>query len=181
VLSRYLHRPPREIRFGENSFGKPFIEESDRCKAPQFNLSHAGELVLVAVCGSRRVGVDVEEIRPMNDLSSMAEWFCTRQERASIFHRLPTKAEYAFFRCWTRKEAFVKAVGKGLSIPLNSFDTLASNDLGLQRLDSGADSSDRATWELADLDVPEGYVAAVAVEESIDRLVYFRWPTNVMC
>jgi 4'-phosphopantetheinyl transferase len=179
VLSRYVDHTPQDIQFARNPFGKPFVDET-RGIAPEFNLSHAGELVLVGVCDSQRVGIDVEEIRPMDDVSSIAESHYTQQECAFIFGKPPEHRELAFFHCWTRKEAYVKALGKGLSIPLNSFETLSQAGFG-QSADSGSDSPYNESWQLADLDVPEGYVAAVAVETGIDRLVYFEWRMSLTC
>jgi 4'-phosphopantetheinyl transferase len=178
VLSRYLDCPPSDIRFAENPFGKPFLDEANGGRVPEFNLSHAGELVLVGVCESRRVGIDVEEIRPMDDLSSIAESHYTPQECAFIFGQVSEAQTRAFFRCWTRKEAYVKALGKGLSIRLNSFETNMQPELGRSSRNLPR-SADGANWQLADLDVPEGYMAAVAVEMGMDRLVYFEWRSGI--
>jgi 4'-phosphopantetheinyl transferase len=175
VLSQYLHRPPRDIRFRQNAFGKPSLDETDDGRDAEFNLSHAGRLVVIGLCRGRRIGIDVEEIRPMDDISAIAESYFTSKEHAFIFRQHPKDRDRTFFRCWTRKEAYVKAVGKGLSIPLNSFDTQIS---GAQRgglLDNGSGSTHGATWQLSDLELPEGYVGAVAVETGIDRLVCFEW------
>jgi len=175
VLSRYTRCPARDIRFGENGFGKPFLHGRDGSRPPEFNLSHAGGLVLVGICGGRRIGVDIEQVRPMKDLSAIAEGHFTPRECAFIFEQQPAEQERAFFRCWTRKEACVKAVGKGLSIALNSFDTLISNGCPGGLVESGRDSMDGAAWYLADLDVTEGYAGAVAVESGIGRLMYWEW------
>ena len=179
VLSRYMDCPPADIRFAENPFGKPFLDETNGARVPEFNLSHAGGLVLVGVCESRRVGIDVEEIRPMDDLSSIAESHYTPQECAFIFGQVPDNQTRAFFRCWTRKEAYVKALGKGLSIPLNSFETNMQPELGRSSHNLPC-SADGANWKLADVDVPEGYMAAVAVETGMDRLVYLEWRRGIV-
>ena len=178
VLGRYLHRPPRDIRFAENAFGKPFLHETNGGKMPEFSLSHAGRMVLVGLCRGRRIGVDIEEIRPIGDTSAIAESHFTPQECAFIFDQKPANREHAFFRCWTRKEAYVKAVGKGLSIPLNSFNTQISHGKPAGFLESGPASTDGATWQLADLDLSKDYAAAVAVESGIGRLVYSEWDTS---
>jgi 4'-phosphopantetheinyl transferase len=178
VLSRYLDRPPGDIRFGENSFGKPFVDETNGGRVPEFNVSHAGGLVLVGVCESRRVGIDVEEIRPIDDLSSIAKSHYTSQERAFIFGQASEHRLRAFFRCWTRKEAYVKGLGTGLSIPLDSFETHIQPEPG-RTSHVGPGSTNGANWQLTDLDVPEGYMAAVAVETGMDRVVYFEWPEGI--
>ena len=180
VLSQYLHRPPRDIRFRQNAFGKPSLDETDGGRQTEFNLSHAGRLVLIGLCRGRRIGIDVEEIRPMDDISAIAESHFTSQEHEFIFRQQPADRDRTFFRCWTRKEAYVKAVGKGLSIPLNSFDTLTSEAQRGGLLDSGSSSKDGAMWQLADLELPEGYVGAVAVETGINRLVCFEWQPGMI-
>lgn len=180
ILSRYLQLSPGDVCFGENAFGKPFLDGIDAGRAPQFNLSHAGGLVLVGVCRGRRIGIDVEESRPIDDIAAIAESYFTPQECAFIFRQEPANRERAFFRCWTRKEAYVKAVGNGLSIPLHSFDTLISTGQSGGLLNSGVGIPAGTTWELADLDPDEGYVAAVAVETCINRLVHIEWRTSII-
>jgi len=178
LLSRYLHCTPRDIRFEKNAFGKPFLHEREGFRPLEFNLSHAGSMVLIGVCRGRRIGIDVEKIRPIKDISAIAESNFTPRERAFIFQQHPSEQDKAFLRCWTRKEASVKAVGKGLSIPLNSFDTMISDGLRVGLLEGGPGSLDDTIWQLSDLDLPEGYVAALAVESRISRLVYQEWHTN---
>ncbi len=178
VLSRYLHCPRGDIRFGQTSFGKPFLDETGGGRALEFNLAHAGDRVLVGLSRGRRIGVDVEKIRPIEDILSIAESYFTPQECAFIFRQQPLDRERAFLCCWTRKEAYVKAVGKGLSIPLNSFDTRINQETAVF-LESGPGSTDEAIWQVANLDSGEGYVAAVAIETGMNRLVHFEWPNSV--
>jgi 4'-phosphopantetheinyl transferase len=162
VLSRYLNCPPGDIGFAANAYGKPFVMPASGSRPPEFNLSHAGELILIGVSGGRCIGIDVEKIRPMADLESVVESQFAPQERGFIGAVLSSRREQAFFRCWTRKEAYVKALGKGLSIPLNSFDTLA-------------EPANFAPLRMVDLNVPEGYAGAAVLETRIDRFVYWPW------
>jgi 4'-phosphopantetheinyl transferase len=176
VLSRYLDCSRDDIRFTDNPFGKPFLDDAGGGRALEFNLSHAGDLVLVGLCCGRRIGIDVEQILPMDDILAIAESYFTPQECAFIFgHRQDSGRESAFWSCWTRKEAYVKAVGRGLSIPLNSFDTLISVREPVVFLESGPASTDEAIWQVRNLDLWKGYMAAVAVETGINRLIYFEW------
>ena len=175
VLSRYLQCTPLDIRFCENPFGKPRLADAVSGVIPEFNMSHAGDLVLIALSYGRRIGVDVEKIRPTDDFSVIAESHFTPAESAFLFRHAPADRARAFFRCWTRKEAYIKALGKGLSIPLNSFDTLIDGGRSGRRVAGIPDGPDVANWWLEDLGAPENYMAAVAVETRIDRLVYFEW------
>lgn len=175
ILSRYLSRPPGQIRFDQDSFGKPFLVGGDARVPLQFNMSHSGKVVLVSLACERHIGVDVEEVRPLDDLTSIAESNFTRQECAFVLRHAPEDRGRAFYRCWTRKEAYVKAVGKGLSIPLKSFDVSNSVAQCEQRLPRKADTDEVESWWLVDVEVPAGYLAAVAVEKGFDRLVYAEW------
>lgn len=176
VLSRYLSCPACEVRFARNRFGKPFVDATSGSRRPEFNLSHAGRMVLVGICGGGRIGIDVEEIRPMEDLLSIAESHYGPEEYAFLLAQPPGQLERAFFRCWTRKEAYVKALGKGLSIPLNSFDTLA-RPARSRFSDAGAGAPGTPSVAIAELDVPDGYAASVALEDGISCLSHFEWRT----
>ncbi len=178
VLRRYLPCRPADIRFSKNRFGKPFLCEVTGDTAPEFNLSHTGDLVLVALSQGGRVGIDAEEIRPIEDFLSIAGSYFTHEEFAFIGSQVPGKREREFLRCWTRKEAYLKAIGKGLSIPPNSFDTLISSKGSAVVLESGSRSENKEIWQLADLDVCEGYVAAVAIDGGMKSLVHFEWPSG---
>lgn len=177
VLSRYLHCSPEDIDFGENAFGKPSIDGTHRDRGIEFNLSHAGSLVLIGVCRGRRIGVDIEEIHPIDDLLAIARSHFTPEECAFVFDQKPEDRPLIFFRCWTRKEACVKAIGSGLSFPLNSFDTDISRREPSGFVTDPGDST-AAPWQIAELDAPDGCAASIAVESGIERLLYFEWQTR---
>ncbi len=178
VLSRYLHCDGRDISFDKTVFGKPFVTKPTELPRLEFNLSHSGDLVLVGVCRGLRVGIDVEEMRPVDDLLSIAEMYFTPDESAFIHGQLPSDRERTFFRCWTRKEACVKAVGKGLVIPLNSIETHISSQAPVILSESTPNSSDEVSWRIADLDLYENYVAAIAIEMDATALVHIEWPNG---
>jgi 4'-phosphopantetheinyl transferase len=134
VLCRYLSCSPRDVRFNENTFGKPFLQGGVGGIETEFNLSHSGNLVFIGVSRGQRIGVDVEEIRDIEDILTVTDTYFTPQECAFI-NRGGLDRRQAFFRCWTRKEAYVKAVGKGLSIPLNCFDTQLSSGFPYELLE----------------------------------------------
>jgi 4'-phosphopantetheinyl transferase len=174
VLSLYVERAPEEILFIRDSFGKPFLG-GDGAKIPLlFNLSHSGSMVLVAVAAGRQIGADLEQIRPLH-FACIAEANFTPEERSFISGHAPERQERAFFQCWTRKEAYIKAVGKGLSIPLNTFDTCIAAGQPGRQLPRTAEAPDVTSWFLADLDLPAGYTGAVAVGDGFHRLMYYSW------
>ena len=175
ILSGYLDRAPEDIQFRHNSFGKPFLADADPPSDLQFNMSHSGDVVLVAVTRGRQIGVDVEMIRVMKDFAGIARLNFTKEECAFIENATHGNPQNAFFKSWARKEAVIKAVGKGLSIPLNTFDASIPPGQEGRSLALPADAPDVEAWWLSDLMVPEGFVGAVVVEQSIAHLRYLAW------
>lgn len=162
LLARYLDAAPDAIRLAESEHGRPYVSSPSPPPDFDFNLSHAGDRVVYAFSAAARVGVDVEWMQALPEMEELVALnFSPREQRS--WSALPEAArERGFFDCWTRKEAFVKAVGEGLSHPLHAFDV--SLDPGrppeLQRLEAG----DPTHWSLHDLDLGPGYAAALAVE-----------------
>jgi len=118
VLARYLAAPPARLSFVKGPFGKPSIAGS----ALEFNLSHCEDMVVVAISGCGAVGVDVERVRDMPDAKSLAAHFFAPAENAALAAAPVSERRGLFFSIWTRKEAYVKATGEGLSRPLDSFE-----------------------------------------------------------
>ncbi|MGA2978656.1 MAG: 4'-phosphopantetheinyl transferase superfamily protein [Terriglobales bacterium] len=175
LLAGYLAIPATEISFEYLSGGKPQIAAGQNPRTLQFNLSHSTNMALIAVGSEHRLGVDVETIRRDVDTTSLAERFFSRRECAGLqalpdYLRVP-----GFFACWTRKEAFLKATGAGLSFPLADFSVTTHPDLDPEIEDIGGNADAGRQWSLADLSVAEGYRATVAVERSHPRLATYSW------
>lgn len=165
ILSRYLGGEPEAITFRYGAQGKPEVA------ALQFNVSHAGELALFAVARSRRVGIDVEKIRALPDADRLVDRFFSDHE-AAVYRALPVEdRREAFVTCWTRKEAFVKALGEGLSYPLDAFDVSVRPDQPASLLALRGDPSATAQWRLQALPIAEGYTATIAAESPPWELV----------
>ena len=154
VLARYGKLPAAAIEIWPVEGGKPAMTGG-----PFFNLSHSGDWVALAVCASVEVGVDIEAHRTVEP--DVAERFFSPAERQALNGLAAEPWRDAFFRCWTRKEAFVKATGEGLMRPLDSFDvTLLANDAA--RLTRIAGDDARA-WTLIDLPFGPGMAGAIAL------------------
>ena len=122
ILGLYLNRAPKYLSFRYSSHGKPALAWESGGDAIRFNMSHSHGVALYAVTRDREVGIDVEFIRRDLAVEQIAERFFSRRETATL-RALPTALrEHAFFLCWTRKEAYIKARGEGLSLPLDQFD-----------------------------------------------------------
>lgn len=163
ILGRYLREEPRELRFGYTVYGKPFLL-GEFSNALSFNLSHSHGMALYAVTRGREIGVDLEQIHDNVEHARIADRFFSPREIAWFRSVPPPIQKKAFFTCWTRKEAYLKARGDGLSRPLNSFDVV-------QR-----DTQWPFRWSIQDLAPLSGYVAALAVKGSDWTLHCWRWP-----
>ncbi len=163
VLGQYLRRRPEDIRFSYNAEGKPALAGEFSAERLRFNVAHADGLALVAVAREREVGVDLEKVRAI-EVEEIAERFFSAAEVA-VLRGLPADRRVdAFFRCWTRKEAYLKATGKGLSGGLDQFDvSLAPGEPAALLAHRGA-PAEAGRWQLRELAPAPGYVGALAVE-----------------
>jgi 4'-phosphopantetheinyl transferase len=166
ILGHYLDTTPSQLRFHYSDYGKPALVLSPRQAPLNFNVSHSYGLALYAVTLGREVGLDVEKIRSDLEYEEIAERFFSPRESAVLL-RLPTEVKpRAFFNCWTRKEAYIKARGEGLSLPLDQFDVSLAPGEPARLLDVRGDPQEASRWSLQALKPVSGYVAALAVEGS---------------
>ena len=166
LLSQYLGTKPEGVRLSYGAYGKPALggehEDSRLC----FNMSHSHEVALFAFAEDRELGVDVEHIRTDFASEEIARRFFSRRE-VETFNALPQHDQVAgFFKCWTRKEAFIKVIGLGLSQPLDQFDVTLEQPAALLWV-SGDDAS---RWSLYDLEVGGDYAGALAVEGQVSSI-----------
>lgn len=159
ILGGYLGIEPGNVRIATGKHGKPFVEQN--CGDLRFNLSHAGDIFVLAVAAGLEVGIDIETIEPDKPLNDMARIAFSRREQEELFslpsHHLKTAA---FYRCWVRKEACMKACGRGFSLPSNSFEIpLLHEEAALLNI-----CCNQTCWHVLDIDVPHRYCAALAVE-----------------
>jgi len=160
VLRRYLHCEPGHLQFSVNQYGKPELIHHKL----EFNISHSGDFALVVVAQEHKVGVDVERIRSDMELENIASRYFSQREVLELMALPPEQKVSAFFNCWTRKEAYIKAQGFGLSLPLESFDvSLTPNDSAILRA-TRPNPEEAVRWTLLSLDVDPCYASAVAVE-----------------
>jgi 4'-phosphopantetheinyl transferase len=169
VVARYLETQPEALRFSYGAYGKPALASEHVLR---FNLSHSHEVALLAVTLDAELGVDVEHIRVDFASEEIARRFFSRAE-VDVFNALPKEEQVAaFFRCWTRKEAYIKAIGKGLSQALDAFDVTLTADAQAELLRAEEDDVER--WWMTDIDVGDGYAGALAVERPVAEVRFFR-------
>jgi 4'-phosphopantetheinyl transferase len=155
LLGRLLAREPASFRFDRTEDGKPFLEGG-----PSFNIAHSGPWVLIGVAAGGRLGVDVEVPRPIRDLDSLIRTVFSTEEIAELETYPATERAQTFFRGWTRKEAYLKGVGGGLTIPLKTISVSLARDPGnvLLRADTGSDGGSEF-WVRSLLDIPDAEAA----------------------
>jgi len=176
ILGLYLRMKPEHVPFRYSAHGKPEVASACSRGALRFNLSHSHNLALCAVARERPVGVDIEHIRDDPDRDRVAERFFSPHETAAL-RALPANARReAFFACWTRKEAYVKARGEGLSLRLDQFSVSVGPLEPAGLLSASGDPAEAARWSLTSLAPGPGYLAALAVEGHGWRLKCWQWP-----
>jgi 4'-phosphopantetheinyl transferase len=165
LLAERLRIPPSAVEFVETEYGKPRLAPVHRSADVEFNLSHSGILALYAFTSGRAVGVDVELIREVPDAEDLAERFFSPTETASLRALPLDRRSLAFLACWTRKEAFIKALGLGLSCPLDAFDVTIDPDAParITRMDERVDRV--SNWAMQAFTPYPCYVAAVAYRQ----------------
>lgn len=178
ILGLYLHRAPQTLSFCYGSHGKPALESGPGVDDLRFNISHTRGVALYVIARGREVGIDVESIRSEADADRIADRFFSRAEIAAL-RALPREwRELAFFLCWTRKEAYIKARGEGLSLPLDQFDVSLDPGEPAALTSTRPDPDEPGRWSLHDLAPAAGYAAALAVEGRGWTLSCWQWPRS---
>jgi len=169
IVGNYLGTNPQDLCFSVAEHGKPYLStntaSNDRL---YFNLSHSGSLFLLAIAADREVGIDVEQVRTDVPFPDMARLAFSQREQDELFNLPLHLKQGAFYRCWTRKEAYLKACGMGFTLQANLLDS------GLL-LDSPVTlfvGDNRTRWQLTDISVPDEYCAALAVK-GLDPIVRY--------
>lgn len=174
ILGRYLHIPASAIAFDYGPYGKPGLAKTFGHPL-RFNISHSGGRALYAVTYERAIGVDIERINPTVEYQQLAARFFSPTEYQNLCGLPPELRLVAFFACWTRKEAFVKAYGLGLSMALDHFAVSLAPDEPARVLYTLDDPTHASRWSLQSLPVGPGYQAALAVEGHGWKYAHWSW------
>jgi 4'-phosphopantetheinyl transferase len=165
LVGAYTATPPAAVEFGHTDHGKPYLAgHAARPDGLRFNMTNAEDLGLFAFAGGRDLGVDLENLKPMPDALSIATRFFSAPENQVFATVGEIEREHAFFTCWTRKEAYVKAVGEGLSMPLDRFDVTFLPGQPARLLATRPDPAEAARWSLHHVDPGPGWIGALMVE-----------------
>jgi len=174
IMGRYLRIAPEEVSFSYGKHGKPSLDRGE-AGVLRFNASHSSGLLLIAVTLDREIGIDVERVRPLGDVDAIVERFFSEREKMEFRLVSPDVKHEAFYACWTRKEAYLKAIGEGLGHPLRIFSVsvLPTEAAGFSA--QGLSSEETSSWALRDLRPQGGYAAAVAVRGPPWSLRCWQW------
>jgi 4'-phosphopantetheinyl transferase len=175
LLARYLNTNTHDLSFVTNTYGKPTLAAPFAETGLQFNLSHSAELALYAFTYRRQIGVDVEYMRQNIEWELLAHSHFSSAEYSAL-QTLPASLQtQAFFLCWSRKESYIKAKGKGLSLPLDQFDVSLIPDEPARLLDSREEAQATTHWSLHALEPGNGYAGALTVEGFDWHLRCWQW------
>ncbi len=163
ILARYVDRAPAQLEFCYSPWGKPQLTPGHDADGLRFNLSHSQGLALYAITRDREIGVDLEGVRADFAWEEIAGRFFAPREVEAL-RSVPAASQHrAFFNCWTRKEAFVKARGGGLSLPLDQFEVSLALGEPARLIATTGDPQEAPHWSIRELEPAAGYVAAIAV------------------
>ena len=169
VLSRYLGSSPEKIRFDYTSFGKPRLWPNPEESRLNFNLSHSNQWIVLAIGKSRKIGIDVEYIRDDLDYASIARRFFSPQEVDFIESGPEERKQRFFYEIWVRKEAYLKAMGKGLSMPLSGFTVpLGSRISVISYLDADP-------WLFHGISIDPEYASALVTHAPVQHIRKYHW------
>lgn len=163
ILGSYGAGDPKQLVFRYSDKDKPSLspESGD---SVEFNVSHSGTTALLAFARGRAIGVDIEHIRDDFDPDAIARRFFSIKEQEQLAASAPSEKYRGFFRCWTRKEAYIKAVGAGLALPLDQFDVSLEAEDKNALLETRPNSAEAGLWALQDLPAGDAYIAALCVQ-----------------
>ncbi|MGA2882261.1 MAG: 4'-phosphopantetheinyl transferase superfamily protein [Bryobacteraceae bacterium] len=165
LLGSYLGIPAAGVRFVYGPQGKPALE-SDAC-ALRFNASNSGNLAAYVFTTGCEIGIDIEQHRALPDFENIAHRFFSPDEAAELLGLPASEKTAAFFHCWTRKEAYIKAMGGGLAIPLDSFRVTLQPGVAARIVSLGGSDEAARGWTLDSFDPAPGYAGAVAYPDGL--------------
>jgi len=172
ILGKYLDIQPQEIKFSYNPHDKPLLQFPNMKGKLWFNVSHSKDYIVYVLTRANEIGVDIEYINLAFATKEIASQFFSLAE-IKAFNELPIALQpQAFFSCWTRKEAFIKAVGEGLSYSLKDFDVTLKPGDPARLIEIRRPGMNASEWSLYDIEVERGYKAALAVHDHPTRILY---------
>ena len=176
IIGDYIDREPRRLQFYAGHRGKPYLKHSLGNVTLQFNLAHSKEIALYAFTSRQEIGIDVEYVRDMPDAEKIAQATYSPLENKMLQSLPEYQRQEAFFNCWVRKEAYIKAIGNGLYHGMDRFDVSLAPGEPARLVSVEGNAKQAFDWFMKSLAPADGYVAALAVKGSDFRLSYWQYP-----
>jgi len=172
LIAKYLQDKPNDIHIEFGPHGKPFCKNKSQLT---FNASHAGAVILLAFTLKNELGIDVELIKKEVEVESISKHFFSENEIVKLISLDKSLRHEAFFTCWSRKEALIKAIGDGLSFPLDQFEVSFAADEPVSLLETKWDETEKNQWTILDIPLENDYKGALAVKAKGQSIEYFDW------
>lgn len=172
LLGNYLDQAPESIVFDAIKNGKPFVANE---KNVQFNISHSEDCILLAFVKKNAVGIDVEYTKRPVEVETIARSFFSEEEASSLLALDKSYHKQAFYNCWTRKEAFIKALGNGLAFPLNQFVVSLDSEKRAELLATKWDVKEKEKWVLKSIQLKENYIGAIAIKGKVEKTKFWKY------
>jgi len=180
ILGRYLNIPAQEMQFKYGDYGKPELDAVHADNEITFNMSHSSGTALYGFTRNCPIGVDIERIKEVPDMDAVAGQFFSANETDNFNKLAQAKKIRAFYRCWTVKEAFVKAVGQGLHFPMDCIDICIDPDKSVRLIQVGGDAKEASQWWIKELIPGNGIAGAVAARGGPFQVHYAQWsPSSI--
>jgi 4'-phosphopantetheinyl transferase len=177
LAGHYLSEDPKKVKFKYNKYGKPQLADSNILR---FNIAHSEDSIVLGFSENMAIGIDVEKIKTDFDIMEIARNYFSEREIEALGNFPPSQRARAFYRCWTRKESFIKAKGTGLSFPLNAFTVSLNRDDSAKLLETQWQASERSEWNLYSFTPSEGYLAALTVYGKNKDIAYRHWDSSYL-
>lgn len=174
ILAAYYRIAPQNLVISYNRYGKPYL--SDNRLNLEFNLSHSSDMAILAITQKNAIGVDIEQIKPFDNVENLVNRYFSMAEQ-KLFHLIPSKKKLeSFYEIWTRKEAYIKAIGKGLSFPLDHITVSFCDDYPPRIISIESSAEEAIYWSMHSLNHQndgEEYKIACAIHNEMSAVVRF--------
>ncbi|MBC8769913.1 4'-phosphopantetheinyl transferase superfamily protein [Arenibacter sp. BSSL-BM3] len=173
ILSgHYLQKDPIHIRFKYGAYGRPYFQDENSLL---FNVSHSEGKAIIGFGKFTEMGTDIEKIKSDFNVLDIAGKFFSQSEIKSLTEIPKEEQNRAFFRCWTRKESFIKAKGDGLSLPLDSFSVTLDDDIKARLIETKWNPCEKENWKIFSYVQNDNYIVAVSVQGNVQKIKYRNW------
>jgi 4'-phosphopantetheinyl transferase len=177
LLGNYIKCEPDQIQFTTNTYGKPYLKHMDHNKQYYFNISYSNNMGVFAFTADQEVGIDIEFVKNIPEMNSIVDNYLSSKEKNKFKKLSKIQRENLFYEYWTRKEALVKGIGMGLKYPIDRIDLNLQNVQTAVIDNRHTNSESKQIWSIYKLNLPQGFIGALALRNQIDSIQYYNYPS----